>query len=458
MGDAFDEPVQLSKGINLKDLLSGDSEFQIDLDFKKQQCDDLEDDGIIDDDDSDSDDVFKNIEEETSKMMLSCPEYHTFRSLESKMIDCVSSGDVKMLILEEGDGPLVPVDAEVLIHYAAYWEQATIPFDSTLTRNNGQPMKIKLGQGKILPGLEIGLTSIRGPKSRFLLLVQPALAWGPYGVLPRIKPEPALFVIALYSVNDTQAAVRFNDLPVAEQSKFENTTRTVNSLHTQAKDYFAKQKFNKCIKNYQQSMTVLNMSLPKDKNEENEIKRLRINTYVNLAVCYYKINKPKHVINMCQNLDYVTDINKHCKALFYYGRAYEMLGKTEDAIKYYKMAKRLEPKNHEIGKALADLDRYNKKSAATEKDLWQKAFKLEPQTKKKNYDVDADFQATVRDMCQNVADSEEYMKFNLPESFTPNEIGFIRDLCDEFEGLVLQENNVGKKKTFSIIKQGLVIG
>ncbi|VVC93865.1 unnamed protein product [Leptidea sinapis] len=359
-------------------------------------------------------------------MMLSCPEYHTFRSLESKMIDCVSSGDVKMLILEEGDGPLVPVDAEVLIHYAAYWEQATIPFDSTLTRNNGQPM--------------------------------PALAWGPYGVLPRIKPEPALFVIALYSVNDTQAAVRFNDLPVAEQSKFENTTRTVNSLHTQAKDYFAKQKFNKCIKNYQQSMTVLNMSLPKDKNEENEIKRLRINTYVNLAVCYYKINKPKHVINMCQNLDYVTDINKHCKALFYYGRAYEMLGKTEDAIKYYKMAKRLEPKNHEIGKALADLDRYNKKSAATEKDLWQKAFKLEPQTKKRNYDVDADFQATVRDMCQNVADSEEYMKFNLPESFTPNEIGFIRDLCDEFEGLVLQENNVGKKKTFSIIKQGLVIG
>ncbi|XP_050678786.1 inactive peptidyl-prolyl cis-trans isomerase shutdown-like [Leptidea sinapis] len=244
---------------------------------------------------------------------------------------------------------------------------------------------------------------------------------------------------------------------MAEQSKFEVTTRTVNSLHTQAKHYFAKQKFNKSIKNYQQSMTVLNMSLPKDKNEENEIKMLRIKTYVNLAVCYYKINKPKHVINMCENLDYITDINKHCKALFYYGRAYEMLGKTEDAIKYYKMAKRLEPKNCEIGKALADMDRYIKKSAATEKDLWQKAFKLEPQTKISNYNVDAEFQVAAREMCQYFADSEEYMKHNLPESISSDGVGFIRDLCAEFEGVVLQENGEGKKKTFSIIKQGPVV-
>lgn len=43
-----------------------------------------------------------------------------------------------------GDGPLVPSDAEVTIHYAAYWEKAKIPFDSTLTMNSGVAMVNKL--------------------------------------------------------------------------------------------------------------------------------------------------------------------------------------------------------------------------------------------------------------------------------------------------------------------------
>ena len=38
-----------------------------------------------------------------------------------------------------GSGPLVPSDAMVTVHYAAYFENAKIPFDSTLTMNNGNP-------------------------------------------------------------------------------------------------------------------------------------------------------------------------------------------------------------------------------------------------------------------------------------------------------------------------------
>ncbi|XP_045509093.1 inactive peptidyl-prolyl cis-trans isomerase shutdown-like [Colias croceus] len=453
MENILEDPVQLSKGINLHELLTTSTEFSIDVDFKKSDLtidreffDDLED-------DSDTEDVLQYIEESASKMMLSCPEYHSFSDLSTKMIDCVSSGDVKMLILEEGDGPIIPVDAEVTIHYAAYWEKDKIPFDSTLTMNNGVPMRIKLGKGSCIPGLEIGLTMVRGPKARFLLLIQPALAWGPQGVLPRVRPEAALFTIELYSVNDLQAPIRFNDLPSEEQSKFEVTTRTVNSLHAQAKDFFAKRKFNKCIKNYQQSMYVLNLSVVKNATEEAEVKRLKINTYVNLAVCYYKINKPKYVINMCENLDFVTDINKHCKALFYYGRAYEMLGKTEDALKYYKLALKLEPKNRDIGKALANLDKYNKKSAENEKELWQNALRSVPEKKKVVYDVDSDFLNTVRDMCQDLAGSDEYTKFELPNSFTSNEVNCIKDLCSEFEGLIVQEDGEGKKKKVFIIRK-----
>ncbi|CAG5001276.1 unnamed protein product [Parnassius apollo] len=436
MEDALKEPVHLSKGINLKELLTSQTEFHIDTDFKKKKPDSIlnwNNDLMSDsdeDDESDSEDVLKNIETSTEQMMLVSPEYHSFSELAAKMIDCVPSGDVKMLIIEEGDGPLVPVDAEVTLHYAAYWEKAKIPFDSTLTMNSGMPLHIRLGTGKILLGLEIGLTAVKGPKARFHLLLQPNVAWGERGALPRVRPEPALFVIVLYDVKDVQAAARFNDLPMEEQKKFEVTMKTVKSLHSQAKDLFNKKKYTKAIKNYQQSISVLRISQPQNETEESEVKKLKIVVFVNLAVCYYKINKPKYVINMCESLDHLIDIETHCKALFYYGRAYEMLGKREEALKYYNKALKLEPKNKEIGKALVDFERYIQESAKKEKEMWQAAFKSTPQKKNVVYDVDVDFQNGVIEMCQNLSGSDEYAKFELPTGLTKNEVDCIKALTD----------------------------
>ncbi|CAK1553232.1 unnamed protein product [Leptosia nina] len=442
MDEQDHQPVELSEGITISKILNSPTVFKIDVDHKKAKdinLDDDFDDVFNSDSSSETDDIISVLEESTSKMMLSCPEYHNFADLATKMVDCVSSGDVKILILEEGDGPLVPIDAEVSVHYAAYWEKAKIPFDSTLTMNNGAPSCIKLGKGRLIPGLEIGLTSVRSPKARFLLLIQPKLAWGPRGVPPRIRPDPAMFVINLYSVNDTQAPIRFNDLPSEEQRKYEVTIRTVTSLHAQAKDFFSKRKYNRCIKNYQQSISVLNLSVVKNGEEESEVRRFKINTFVNLAVCYYKTNRPKYVIKMCKSLDFLTDIEKHCKALFYYGRAYELLGNMESALIYYKKALKLEPQNRDVGKALSNLDTYNKVSVANEKTICQNMFESVPE-RKVVHDVDLEFQHTIRDMCENLAGKEEYSKFELPNGFKKKEIDYIKDLCSEFQDLVVQED------------------
>ncbi|XP_045456385.1 inactive peptidyl-prolyl cis-trans isomerase shutdown-like [Melitaea cinxia] len=459
MEDVFKDPVPLSEGIKLKDLLSGNAEFHLDMDFKKSSMgmmlncdDDLFPD--MDDGNSDSEDTYKNLEAETEKNMLSSPEYHSFSDLSSKMVDCIPSGEVKMLIIEEGDGPLVPVDAMCTLHYAAYFEKASLPFDSTLTMNNGAPMSLRLGRGRFLPGLEIGLTSVKGPKARFLLLLQPSMAWGPLGVPPRIRPEPALFVIVLYDVDDIQGYVRYNDLPSEEQKKYEVIIKTVKSLHNHAKVLFSKkQNYSKAIKNYQQAISILNTAKTENSDESNEVKRLKINSYTNLAVCYYKLNKPKHIINMCEALEYVTDIEKHCKVMFYYARGHEMLGKYEEALKYYKKALKLEPKNTDIGAALANLDKYFKKSADQERDLWQNAFQCTSQKKAIVYDVDEDFKNGVVDMCQNLVARDEYAKFDLAPGLTKDEISCIKDLSSKFEGIVVLEEGEGRKKRFSVVKK-----
>ncbi|CAH0404133.1 unnamed protein product [Chilo suppressalis] len=456
MDEVFKDPVQFSKGINLRELMTSATEFHIDMDFKRKSDVLLDDDPfpeIDDGEDSDIEDILKNIEDSTDKLMLSSPEYLSFSELATKMVDCVPSGDAKILIIEEGNGPLVPVDAVVTVHYAAYWEKTKIPFDSTLTMNSGAPITIKLGTGRCLPGLEIGLTTVRGPSARFHLLLQPRLAWGPRGAPPRVRPEPALFVISLYDVKDVHAAIRFNDLPMEEQSKFETTIKTVKVLHSEAKSLFAKKRYKKAIKNYQQSMNVLGLSMPKDENEEAEIKKLKVTVYTNLAVCYCKIDKPKYVFLMCDNIDRISNLDNHCKALFYCGKAHEMLGKHELALKYYKKALKLEPKNREIGKTLAGLDDYVKNSTQKEKELWQTAFKAEPKKEKVVYDVDEVFQNGVRDMCLDLAGREEYAKFDLPTGLTKDEVCCIKSITSDFEGLVVDEDGEGKRKKVSIVKK-----
>ncbi|XP_013196394.1 inactive peptidyl-prolyl cis-trans isomerase shutdown [Amyelois transitella] len=459
MESVFQEPVQLSKGINLNELMTTATEFHLDMDFKKKQNGmsiNMDDDFFPDmDDDSDEEDVLKNIEDSADKLMLSSPEYLSFDELAKRMIDCIPSGEVKMLIIEEGDGPLVPVDAEVTLHFAAYWEKTNIPFDSTLTMNRGMPMTLRLGKRKILPGLEIGLTMVHGPTARFHLLLEPAAAWGPQGVPPRIRPERALFVISLYSVSDVHAGDRFNDLPMEQQKKFEVTIKTVNGLYTSAKDLFSKKKFKKAIKNYQQAISVLNVSRPETEAEEGEIKKLKITAYINLALCYCKIDKPKYAMNMCENLDRISNLDSHCKGLFYYGRAHHMIGKHEEALVYYRKALKLEPKNRDIGKALADLDQYLKRSAKKEKEIWQNAFQSAPEEKKEKvvYAVDEDFQNGVREMCKDLAERSEYAKFDLPTGLTNDEVDCIKGLVSDFEGLVVQEDGEGKRKKVSIIKK-----
>ncbi|KAI5636810.1 hypothetical protein NE865_10401 [Phthorimaea operculella] len=169
------DPVSLSKGINLREVMTSGSEFQIDMDFKKKPTamlnadDDLFPD-LGDEDDSDSEDVLNLIEETTERKMLASPEYHSFDELAKKMIDCEPGGKVKILIFEEGDGPLVPVDGEVKFHYAGYWEKASIPFDSSLTMNQGKPVTQRLGVGSLIPGVELGLTTVKGPTAHFMLL------------------------------------------------------------------------------------------------------------------------------------------------------------------------------------------------------------------------------------------------------------------------------------------------
>ncbi|XP_048480143.1 inactive peptidyl-prolyl cis-trans isomerase shutdown-like [Plutella xylostella] len=459
MDESNETGAVFSKGINLKELMSSHgAEFHLDVNFKdkKSKSDPFLDDdelfNAVSSDESDAEEVLKSIAESAGMDMLCSPEYASFSELAQKMTDCIPSGDVKILIVEEGE-ELVPYDAEVTIHYAAYWEKESISFDSTLTMNHGAPVKYQLGTGTLIPGLEIGLTTVKGPQARFHLLIQPAAAWGARGVPPRIRPEPALFTVSLVAVRHSHTADMFNDLPSEEQKKYKVTIKTVAASNARAKDLFQRRLYSKAARDYHKSLTVLQLSCPKTEEESNEIKRLICSVYVNLAVCYSKMEIPNKVLLMCDDLGRVTNIEKHCKGLFYYGKAFVMLGQYEEAEKYYKKALKLEPNNADIGKALADLDNIILRSAKKEKKMWQAAFKNKADDKEDiDDDIDEDFKENLKESFNDLVSREEYTKFDLPPGLLKKEVDYIKKFVKDFDKLVVLEDGEGSRKRLSIVK------
>jgi FKBP-type peptidyl-prolyl cis-trans isomerase len=84
--------------------------------------------------------------------------------------------------LEAGPGRTVTV------HYTGMLANGT-KFDSS--RERGQPLTFKLGQGIVIPGWEQGLAGMR-PGGRRRLVVPPALAYGDQGSGPAVPPGATL--------------------------------------------------------------------------------------------------------------------------------------------------------------------------------------------------------------------------------------------------------------------------
>lgn len=248
---------------------------------------------------------------------------------------------------------------------------------------------------------------------------------------------------------------RFNDLPSEEQKKFEVTIKTVTASNSHAKDLFKKQLYSKAIRHYHKSLTVLQISGPKTEEEASEIKRLICNVYVNLAVCYSKLNMGTKVLLICDDLARLTNIESHCKGLFYYGKAFVMLGEYDDAMKYYKKALKLEPKNADIGKSLAELDAILNRAAKKEKEMWQSAFKTRVGVVDTSEfdDVDDDFKKVLAETCQDLAGRDEYAKFDLPTGLMKKEVDYIKSFVKGFEKLSVCEEGEDSKKKLSVVRR-----
>lgn len=134
-------------------------------------------------------------------------------------LDLVGDAGVIKTIVNPGTGAKPPAGSTVEVHYEGRLADTGAVFDSS--RSRGQTFKFTLGQGKVIGGWEVGISSMKvGEVST--LRCAPQYAYGAKGVPPMIPPGATLqFEVELIGVAmpDTKSAWEREELETPRTAK-----------------------------------------------------------------------------------------------------------------------------------------------------------------------------------------------------------------------------------------------
>lgn len=262
-------------------------------------------------------------------------------------------------VIQEGEGEEKPDDGcEVTVHYTGTFEDGK-EFDSSHTR--GSPFNFTLGTGSVIKGWDIALKTMkRNEIAQFSLPSE--LAYGEAGSPPTIPPNTRLnFIIELMDwVVDDSASQK----PIYKMGLEERLTKCQEKKQAGGQ-HFKEGKYDSAIRQYRdimklavvsefkddgslvelESCQAANNESDQDKAVKVELKQMLLAGYLNLALCYLKVNKLKDCIINCDQALAIDPQN--VKAHFRKGLAYLPTNDFELALKQFETVLEIDPKNAE---------------------------------------------------------------------------------------------------------------
>ncbi|GBO43577.1 Inactive peptidyl-prolyl cis-trans isomerase FKBP6, partial [Araneus ventricosus] len=270
-------------------------------------------------------------------------------------------------VLKQGVGCPIPEKSIVYIHYDAFLEGRKESFDSTRLRD--RPFKFLLGDGKLLPGLEIGIQTMKnGELSR--IMVSPKYALGEMGCPPRIPPNAEiLYEVQVLKFIPGKDVVEFEEMSLEDRKKapFEKIIGVYQCDNRLANDLFHKKLFKPAIARYRRIVTLLEEVAVANEEEDEQRKGYLLKLYLNLAQCYLNIQTPRKAI-IYADLALKIDSNNP-KGLYRMGRALYLTGSYERAEHYLCKAKKHKPYEKSINEAIKELEKKRKSHLD-----WEKMF------------------------------------------------------------------------------------
>lgn len=357
-------------------------------------------------------------------------------------------------ITQEGveESGKVPENGRAMITYNAYWEGEIAPFDSSFMR--GDSLTFFCGRGQVLPGLEEAVkTMYKGEEAQFVISYH--LLFRDMGCPPRVKPKAdGLFIIKLLDFADVGDEDAINKVPEEDRNKFSVILDRVKEVHLKGIDYFKHGNLNSAVRAFHKAVTALQFCRLSDEQEQQEQQKFLIKLFINLAVCYNRLNYPQKACSMCNELRRLTNINENCKALFQEGRALLMIGDFQRARNRLQRAQQLEPNNAEVIKELKLLNSKYETYKNNERNIWQKAMGLVEESKESDKANGAHlnvFKKEIGKYLKDFRDNDNNRDLTLPDGLSADEVRCVNSLAEELD-LKMTISDLGGQRTYVIAR------
>lgn len=295
-----------------------------------------------------------------------------FEQLRLKMNDIFGDGGILKEVVQPGDGPPVPENASVIMHYSGFLEYSDQPFETTM--NVKHPRIMKLGRDVTLAGLELGLLTMqKGEFSRFLL--EPQYAYGAMGCPPFIPPQAqVLYEVHVLDYLDSGQVDEFLTLSPEEQNTTPLATflEVVNTLRGFGNRCFNQTRYYNAKDRYKQALELLE-NREANSAERDTIKSALLPVYLNLSLTELRLERPKKALkygNKALEIDH-----ENTKALFRCGQAYLELQEYERSQHCLLLAQGRKPFDSDINNLLRKVSMFYKERLDKQKYMCSKMFK-----------------------------------------------------------------------------------
>ncbi|KPP68264.1 hypothetical protein Z043_113075 [Scleropages formosus] len=258
------------------------------------------------------------------------------------------------------------------VQYSGYLEYSDRPFESTAHFKH--PQMMKLGTDVTLPGLEVGLLTMKsGEFSRFLFL--PKYAYGDMGCPPLIPPSATLlYEVHLLDFLDSAEVDAFFALSPEQQNSapLSAVLSVVNTERCFGNHCFNQKRYEDAKDRYKKAVTLLRNREPVDEEERHSIAATKLPVLLNLSLTLLRLGRPQKALQYGQKALEIDPENT--KALFRCAQACLEMTYYEKAQDYLVMAQAKRPFDSDINNLLKKLAVSYKDSVDKEKEMCSKMF------------------------------------------------------------------------------------
>ena len=276
---------------------------------------------------------------------------------------------IQMQVLQPGEGYDRPRVGTVLVNLTGRIDSSVGPeFDR---RDN---LNFKLGEGSeqsVISGIECALRKMKKGETARVFIKSPVHAFGKHCLLPEGAQLPEHYEQLVYDVE----LVNFENEKETWEMNAQERLQQAELTKEKGTTYFKQGKFESALRQYQKIIQYVGPPENQEFGDQAEERdKHLLSGYLNLAICYLKLDQPDEVL---KNADLALNLDpKNPKALFRRGLAHYSVKEYEKAIQDFNQCLEIEPTNKAVKNQIVMCKHQLKQHAEMEKKIYRNLFEV----------------------------------------------------------------------------------